>query len=53
MGVHASSFNASRIGIEMLGDFDHKDDPDSGRGKACTDFAKFAAAALMKHIPIL
>jgi|LULW01.1.fsa_nt_gb hypothetical protein len=51
-GVHAASFNASRIGIEMLGDFDHKDDPDNGRGRICTDFAKFAAAALMKYVPI-
>jgi N-acetylmuramoyl-L-alanine amidase CwlA len=46
-GVHARSFNSTHIGIEMLGDFDYKDDPDEGRGKKSTDNGKIAAAAIL------
>lgn len=51
-GVHAKSFNSTRIGIEMLGDFDYKDDPDTGRGRLSTYHGKFAAAAMMKAFGI-
>ena len=51
-GVHARSFNASRIGIEMLGDYSYADDPNAGRGKKVLDMTKIAAALLMKHLKI-
>ena len=51
-GIHAVSFNSSRFGIEMLGDFSYNDDPNSGRGKRSTDMGKFAAAAIMKVLGI-
>lgn len=44
-GVHAVSFNSSRIGIEMLGNFD-VEDPYSGRGLEVTRMSVAAAAAL-------
>lgn len=47
-GVHARSFNSSHIGVEMLGDFDWKDDPETGRGKQSTDNGKFSIAAMCK-----
>jgi len=48
-GVHARSFNSSRYGIEMLGDFDYKDDPTKGRGQKVMDNTKAACAMLMKY----
>ena len=46
-GVHAQSFNHNRFGIEMLGDYQVTDDPDSGRGAEVIANGQFAAAALM------
>ena len=37
-GIHAASFNAKAIGIEVLGDYD-VEDPLSGRGQACWTLA--------------
>ncbi|HAF39765.1 MAG TPA: hypothetical protein DCG72_12320 [Gammaproteobacteria bacterium] len=51
-GIHAKSFNASRIGIEMLGDFSYDDDPFSGRGEKVLTMSKLAAALLMKYLGI-
>lgn len=46
-GVHAVSFNASHIALELLGDYDHKDDPFSGRGlQVWTTAARFTALIL-------
>ena len=45
-GVHAVSFNATSIGIEVLGDYD-SEDPKSGRGLAAWQNAAAAAKALL------
>jgi hypothetical protein len=45
-GVHAVSFNASSIGIEVLGDYD-REDPMSGRGLACWRTAAAASRILL------
>lgn len=45
-GVHAVSFNATHIGIEVLGNYDHED-PASGRGLACWQTAAKACAAIL------
>ena len=50
-GVHATSFNATRFGIEMLGDFDGKDFDDP-RGKASIENGQWAAAVLIKELEI-
>lgn len=47
-GIHAKSFNNNRYGVEMLGDYDYKDDPHTGRGKQVTTMGKIAIAILMK-----
>jgi len=46
-GIHAKSFNSSRIGVEMLGEFDYNDDPDSGRGRKVVELSQFAISAMM------
>lgn len=47
-GVHAVSFNATHIGLEMLGDYD-SEDPWSGRGREVITTAARAVAALCHH----
>ncbi len=50
-GVHAKSFNATGIGIEMLGDYDNED-PWSGRGlKVLTTTCK-AVKAIMERLDL-
>lgn len=49
-GTHSPSFNNTRYGVEMLGDYDYADDPNSGRGKAVLGNAQFAAAVLLKEL---
>jgi hypothetical protein len=51
-GVHASSYNSTRYGIEMLGNFDNIDEFNSERGIASRYHGKVAAAVLMKHAGI-
>ena len=51
-GVHAESFNSTRYGIEMLGDFSTKEDFDSPRGKKSMEMGQFAAAALMRYFSV-
>ena len=51
-GVHAVSFNSTRYGIEMLGNFDTEADYVNPRGVASRDYGMFAAAVLMKHAGI-
>lgn len=51
-GVHAVSFNSTRYGIEMLGNFDTEVDYANPRGVASRDYGMFAAAVLMKHAGI-
>lgn len=47
IGVHASCFNNTRIGIEMVGDFEPNDDQfNSGDGAMVRDNAVFAVAVL-------
>ncbi len=50
-GVHAVSFNATAVGIEMLGDYD-TEDPKSGRGLAVLQTTALATKALMKVLGI-
>lgn len=51
-GVHARSFNAARIGVEMLGNFDSKAEYESERGQKSIQFGKIAIALMMKHLGI-
>jgi hypothetical protein len=51
-GVHAVSFNSTRYGIEMLGNFDNEADYTNPRGVVSRDHGMFAAAVLMKHAGI-
>lgn len=50
-GVHAKSFNASSIGIEVLGNYD-VESPDSGRGKQCWETAAAATKALLDWLGV-
>jgi hypothetical protein len=50
-GVHAVSFNATSIGIEVLGDYD-REDPRSGRGLACWKNAAAAARVLLEWLEL-
>ena len=50
-GIHAVSFNHTRYGIEMLGNFDGSDFDDP-RGQASLRNGQIAAAILMKHAGI-
>lgn len=50
-GVHAVSFNANGIGIEMLGDYD-TEDPKSGRGGEVVKTTVSAVQALMKRLKL-
>jgi hypothetical protein len=45
-GIHAASFNASSIGIEVLGDYD-SESPKTGRGLFCWQNAADATRALL------
>lgn len=45
-GVHARSFNATHLGIEVLGNYD-KESPFEGRGAKCWENATLAASILM------
>ena len=49
-GVHAKSFNATHIGIEVLGDYDGAEDPKSGRGLACWKMAMAVVGAFPESI---
>lgn len=51
-GVHAVSYNSTRYGIEMLGNFDSAEDFAHERGVASRSHGKFAAAVLMKYAGI-
>lgn len=50
-GVHSPSFNASSIGIEMVGDFEKEDD-ETGDGLKVKNNCIFATAELCKAIGI-
>ncbi len=45
-GVHSPEYNRDHIGIEVLGDYDEKDDPESERGRRCWRLAASAVVAL-------
>lgn len=47
-GTHSQSFNNTRFGIEMLGEYDRAEDPWSGRGLKVIENGQFAAAAILK-----
>jgi hypothetical protein len=48
-GVHAVSFNATYIGIEMLGNYD-LEDPKTGRGKRVVDISAATTALLLRKL---
>jgi hypothetical protein len=48
-GVHASSFNRSAIGIEVLGDYDNED-PKKGRGLQCWQTTAAATKMLLEWL---
>ncbi len=50
-GTHAKSFNATGIGIEMLGNYD-SEDPWNGRGRAVLTTTCRAVRALMAHFKL-
>ena len=50
-GIHAVSFNATHIGIEMLGNYD-TEDPLSGRGARVLQVSRAATALLCKRFGI-
>lgn len=50
-GVHAASFNATGIGIEMLGDYDNEE-PWSGRGLAVLTTTCKAVRSLMDRLDL-
>jgi len=51
-GIHAVSYNSTRYGIEMLGNFDTQADDTNPRGVSSRAHGMFAAAVLMKHAGI-
>ncbi len=51
-GVHAVSYNSTRYGIEMLGNFDNAEDFSHERGLSSRSHGMFAAAVLMKYAGI-
>lgn len=51
-GVHAVTFNSTRFGVEMLGDYDWTDDPESPQGMASIRNGQWAIAILMKAFGI-
>lgn len=51
-GVHAVSFNANGIGLEMLGDFD-SEDPWSGRGLKVLENTRSAIEALADRLKLV
>ncbi len=51
-GVHAVSYNSTRYGIEMLGNFDTEEDFAHERGISSRLNGKFSAAVLMKYAGI-
>jgi hypothetical protein len=46
-GTHAKSFNATHIGIEVLGNYDGAESPITGRGLECWTTAAHAVRALL------
>ena len=48
-GIHAVSFNATYLGIEMLGDYD-VEDPTTGRGKQVIDTSVAATVTLLRKL---
>lgn len=49
-GIHAASFNRTRLGIEVLGDYDGRDDAKTGRGVACWENAFWTAAEVLRWL---
>lgn len=48
-GVHARSFNATHIGIEVLGNYD-RENPFEGRGADCWEVTRLAVMALLERM---
>lgn len=46
-GIHARSFNATHIGVEVLGDYD-REPVDQGRGKACWETTSKAVGSILR-----
>jgi len=49
-GIHAVSFNRTRLGIEVLGDYDGRDDATAGRGRACWQTAFWTIAEILRWL---
>ena len=49
-GIHAASFNRTHIGIEVLGDYDGRDDAKTGRGLACWQTAFWTIAEILRWL---
>jgi len=49
-GIHAVSFNRTHIGIEVLGDYDGRDDATTGRGRACWQTAFWTIAEILRWL---
>ncbi len=50
-GTHAKSFNATHLGIEVLGDYD-SEDPTTGRGLACWQTATATVRVLLDWLDL-
>jgi hypothetical protein len=49
-GIHAVSFNRTHLGIEVLGDYDGRDNATTGRGRACWQTAFWTIAELLRWL---
>ena len=49
-GIHAAAFNRTHIGIEVLGDYDGRDDAKTGRGLACWQTAFWTIAEILRWL---
>ncbi len=50
-GIHASSFNSTSLGLEILGNYD-SEDPDKGRGKECWKLAADTTYLLLEWLEL-
>jgi len=49
-GIHAVAFNRTHLGIEVLGDYDGRDDAKTGRGLACWQTAFWTIAEILRWL---
>ena len=51
-GIHAVAFNRTHLGIEILGDYDRHDAPNTGRGLACWTTGFWTAAECLRWLGV-